>query len=224
MDISNYKNIILLTGAGVSTLSGIPDYKTDRSFIEKDDLSSLLDNCQPNINHEFALKLYQKGVLKRIYTQNIDRLYHKIGIPDDKIVECHGNYIDGIIGYGCALSNDVYVSLINDFLISPEDRPDLLLVMGTRLQVAPVCAIPNLLKNIDKFVIINDKNDVLKNSFKNCNNGGFNNGGFVNKNYITLSYTNNKKKIKRKVSLQAKWKKYQILEMPCEDYCTSVIF
>ena len=42
--------------------------------------------------HKFFTLLHQKGILKRIYTQNIDALEHIAGVPEDKIIEAHGTF------------------------------------------------------------------------------------------------------------------------------------
>lgn len=196
--LSNYKNIIILSGAGISTSSGLPDFTSNQNPLSIDDW----DKYEPTKSHFLAVELHKKGILKRVYTQNIDRLYQKAGLPEDKIIECHGNYIDGIVNYGMDLNKNFFTSLIKDFMSEdPNEKPDFLLVMGTRLHVSPVCCIPNLIKKIDKYAIINNKSDILNNPFKNP--------GFTK--YIKIN--------KRKVSLQPKWKKWQILEMSCDDFC-----
>ena len=110
--IDNSKNIVVLTGAGVSTESGIKDFRG------KDGLSSKYDfpvetilsndffhsnpeqffkfyrenfNCskiKPNIIHKYLKKLEDKKKLKAIVTQNIDGLHSKAG--NKKVYEIHG--------------------------------------------------------------------------------------------------------------------------------------
>ena len=46
----------------------------------------------PTITHKFFSLLSQKGILRRIYTQNIDALEYLAGVPDEKIVEAHGSF------------------------------------------------------------------------------------------------------------------------------------
>ena len=205
MDISSFKNIILLTGAGVSTASNIPDYRSGGLTPESIDKIDF-DKYYPNINHEFAVHLHKEKRLKRVYTQNVDMLYQKAGLPIDKIVECHGNFRDGIIKYGKELSKHFYDMIINDFF--GEDKPDLLLVMGTRMEVAPVCCIPNLINDIHKYIIINDRNDVAKKSIKS-----------IHRKYFCLKYNNHN----HRILLQSKWKRYQIIENTCEDFINNCI-
>jgi NAD-dependent SIR2 family protein deacetylase len=47
---------------------------------------------QPTLTHHFLKMLDDKGLLLRIYSQNIDGLEFLAGIPDDKLVECHGHF------------------------------------------------------------------------------------------------------------------------------------
>lgn len=46
----------------------------------------------PTLTHSFLRLLCDKGMLRRLYTQNIDGLEFLAGIPDDKLVECHGHF------------------------------------------------------------------------------------------------------------------------------------
>ena len=47
---------------------------------------------QPTLTHHFLKVLADKGLLLRIYSQNIDGLEFLAGIPDEKLVECHGHF------------------------------------------------------------------------------------------------------------------------------------
>ena len=114
--IDESENIIAFTGAGISTLSGIKDFRSDdglyklarekypyppeymlsadcfyrdpRAFYEfyKSELNSL--GAKPNIVHEYLKKLEDKGKLKAIITQNIDGLHSKVGCRN--VYELHG--------------------------------------------------------------------------------------------------------------------------------------
>ena len=46
----------------------------------------------PTTTHKFFSLLHQKGLLRRVYTQNIDALEFLAGLPEDKIVEAHGSF------------------------------------------------------------------------------------------------------------------------------------
>ena len=105
------KNGVALTGAGVSTESGIPDFRgkdglwsrydpneygTMGSFLDKPEkvwhmLAALLEvvEAQPNEGHRGLAELEQMGLLHGIITQNIDGLHQKGGSRN--VVEFHGS-------------------------------------------------------------------------------------------------------------------------------------
>ncbi len=109
------KRTVVFTGAGISTESGIPDFRSPGGIWSRYDpedftiqkfLSSvaarkafwqmsvegeLLINASPNPAHYAIAELYQLGKLDCIITQNIDNLHQKAGVPEDKVLELHGN-------------------------------------------------------------------------------------------------------------------------------------
>ena len=105
--------IVVFTGAGISTESGIPDFRSPggiwtryRPITFQEYMSSesarveawkrRLDgweqykNAQPNMGHLFVQSLSVKEKLIGVITQNVDGLHTLAGMPDDKIVELHG--------------------------------------------------------------------------------------------------------------------------------------
>jgi len=112
--IIDSEHLIALTGAGISTESGIPDYRSKGGIWDKfqpvyidefmrsrearikywgrkAELYPDLINAQPNAAHKGLAELYKLGFLKSIVTQNIDGLHQKAGMPDDAVIELHGN-------------------------------------------------------------------------------------------------------------------------------------
>lgn len=112
--IDSSNNIVFFGGAGASTESGIPDFRSvdglynqkykyppetiiSRSFFEsntdefyrfyKDKLVDL--NAKPNFAHEYLVELEQQGKLLGIVTQNIDNLHYMAG--SKQVYELHGN-------------------------------------------------------------------------------------------------------------------------------------
>jgi len=106
--------IVVFTGAGISTESGIPDFRSpgglwtryrpvtyqeymtsESARIEawKRRLESYesYKNAKPNIGHHFVHALEAKGKLIGLITQNVDGLHAEAGLPDEKIAELHGN-------------------------------------------------------------------------------------------------------------------------------------
>ena len=107
------KNVVF-TGAGISTESGIPDYRSkggiwDRfrpiyfdEFMSsrearveywrrKAELYQDVIQAKPNPAHISLFRLYDIGLLEAVITQNIDGLHQDSGIPDDRVIELHGS-------------------------------------------------------------------------------------------------------------------------------------
>ena len=107
------KNIVF-TGAGISTESGIPDYRSKGGLWDKfrpvyfdefmsskearieywrrkSELYEDLVNAQPNPAHRSVAEMYTMGLLEAVITQNIDGLHQVSGLSEDTVVELHGN-------------------------------------------------------------------------------------------------------------------------------------
>jgi NAD-dependent deacetylase len=107
--------IVVFTGAGISTESGIPDFRGPDGLWTKFDpedftidkflrspearrqhwriLSSELitGEARPNPAHFAIAELHKLGKLDCVITQNVDNLHQEAGVPDDKVFELHGN-------------------------------------------------------------------------------------------------------------------------------------
>jgi NAD-dependent deacetylase len=105
---------VVFTGAGISTESGIPDYRSkggiwkqfrpvyfDEFMNSKEarieywrrkvELYPDLVNAEPNPAHKALVELYKFGLLDAVITQNIDGLHQRAGLPDEQVIELHGN-------------------------------------------------------------------------------------------------------------------------------------
>jgi NAD-dependent deacetylase len=113
--IINSRRVIVFTGAGVSTESGIPDFRSPGGIWERfdpddftyqkfiSDVESrrrqwrmfregiLTGRAEPNLAHYAIAELDRMGKLDCVITQNIDNLHHRAGVPADRIFELHGN-------------------------------------------------------------------------------------------------------------------------------------
>ena len=170
-----YNNIVILSGAGVSTSAGIPDYRSprgvfsqlakafpymrhpgdifNRSFMlahpEVENHPVLcqfrLDmmDAEPTASHNYAAWLHKQGRLKRVYTQNIDELYQKAGLPSEMVVEFHGSLSKGVVMYEDPIPASTLDKVCEDF-IKDGGQIDLVIVMGTSLKVAPFSVLPNM--------------------------------------------------------------------------------
>jgi NAD-dependent deacetylase len=113
--IINAKRVVVFTGAGVSTESGIPDFRspggiwsrfdpddfTYQKFIRDPEVRKkqwqmlgeglLTTGAKPNPAHYAIAELDRLGKLDCVITQNVDNLHQKAGVPADKVFELHGN-------------------------------------------------------------------------------------------------------------------------------------
>lgn len=112
--IKESSNIIVFTGAGISTESGVPDYRSPGGLWHKFEpilyedfisdeatrredwrrrfiLNEEFCKAEPNAGHMAIVELQRQGKLLRLITQNVDGLHQRSGISDDNIIELHGN-------------------------------------------------------------------------------------------------------------------------------------
>ena len=106
--------VVVFTGAGISTESGIPDFRspggiwTKQTPIDFSDfmgsdaarretwrrrfaMDATLRAAQPNRGHRAVAELVRDGKVPAVITQNIDGLHQESGIPADQVIELHGN-------------------------------------------------------------------------------------------------------------------------------------
>jgi NAD-dependent deacetylase len=112
--VRSSSRIVAFTGAGVSTPSGIPDFRSpggvwDRmppinfeDFVASQTMrretwrrrfamEELFGAAKPNSGHLAVAELVKRGKVSHVITQNIDNLHQASGIPGEKIIELHGN-------------------------------------------------------------------------------------------------------------------------------------
>lgn len=113
--IRDASKVVALTGAGISTESGIPDFRgpqgvwtknpeaekraTLQHYIAsrearvaswKSRIESPMWTVQPNAGHRALVDLHRKGKLDLLVTQNVDGLHQRAGFPPARLVEIHG--------------------------------------------------------------------------------------------------------------------------------------
>lgn len=117
--LQSANKILVITGAGISTSLGIPDFRSSQGFYSKLESLGLSDpqevfdldffhtdpsifysianlilppeNCYSPL-HSFIKLLDDKNKLLRNYTQNIDNLEANVGISPERIIQCHGSF------------------------------------------------------------------------------------------------------------------------------------
>eukprot|EP00440_Ansanella_granifera_P053911 gb/GFBE01058446.1/.p1 GENE.gb/GFBE01058446.1/~~gb/GFBE01058446.1/.p1 ORF type:complete len:697 (+),score=103.81 gb/GFBE01058446.1/:1-2091(+) len=119
-------NVVVLMGAGASTAAGIPDYRSstgvpsttlpeflgDPEMFWRKKATAFLGRCPTKV-HRFLARLAQEGVLRRIYTQNIDGLEIAAGVPASAVVQCHGSLQRCRCANGCGQECHVTLADIN---------------------------------------------------------------------------------------------------------------
>jgi len=112
--IGSAQRIVAFTGAGISTESGIPDFRSPggiwtrykpiyfddfmgseemrrESWRRKFATDEVMVKAEPNAGHRALAKLVEQGRMSAVITQNVDGLHQRSGIPDAKVIELHGN-------------------------------------------------------------------------------------------------------------------------------------
>src|SRR3954452_9024687 len=113
--VRDARSVVVLTGAGISTESGIPDFRGPQGVWTKDPKAEKLSNlhhymsdpevrvaswqarlvhpaftAEPNAGHRALAELERKGHVEVLVTQNIDGLHQKAGSSPERVIEIHG--------------------------------------------------------------------------------------------------------------------------------------
>ncbi|KAM7164734.1 NAD-dependent protein deacetylase sirtuin-3, mitochondrial [Macrochelys suwanniensis] len=205
--------MVVMAGAGISTPSGIPDFRSPGSGLYSNlqqynipypeaifeiayffhnpkpffTLAKELypGNYRPNYSHYFLRLLHDKGLLLRLYTQNIDGLERVAGIPLDKLVEAHGTFATATCTVcrrsypgedfrGDVMADKIPHCPVCSGLIKPDivffgeelphrfflhvtDFPmaDVLFIIGTSLEVQPFASLADAVRSSIPRVLIN---------------------------------------------------------------------
>ncbi len=112
--IAEARNVVVFTGAGVSTESGIPDFRSPggvwsrmkpiqfQDFVAREDMrreawrrafsgAAGWTGAKPNAGHAVIARLVSMGKVSAVITQNVDNLHQASGVSDDRVIELHGN-------------------------------------------------------------------------------------------------------------------------------------
>ena len=113
--VRDAKRVVALTGAGISTDSGIPDFRGPQGLWTRNPLAEKMSdiryylsdpevrklswqnrlaspawNAKPNAGHLALVDLHKRQKLHALITQNIDELHQMSGIPPERVIEVHG--------------------------------------------------------------------------------------------------------------------------------------
>jgi len=112
--IADARRMVVFTGAGISTESGVPDFRSPGGVWSKMKPIQFQDfvaseekrreawtraftgkagwvGAKPNAGHFAVARLVQQGKVTAVVTQNVDNLHQDSGVPADQIIELHGN-------------------------------------------------------------------------------------------------------------------------------------
>src|SRR5580704_16972389 len=112
--IARSRRVVMFTGAGISTESGIPDFRSPGGvwtqmapiyfdeFVASEEarvetwrrrfaMEDIFKAAEPNRGHRAVDALVRRSTVSAVITQNIDGLHEASGVPKDKIIELHGN-------------------------------------------------------------------------------------------------------------------------------------
>ncbi|MCE9649412.1 MAG: Sir2 family NAD-dependent protein deacetylase [Parvibaculum sp.] len=113
-EIERASRVVVFTGAGISTESGIPDFRSPgdiwtkmspinfdefirspemrrEAWRRKFEIDKTIIGAEPNKGHMAVAKLVDTGKVTHVITQNIDNLHQNSGVPAAKVIELHGN-------------------------------------------------------------------------------------------------------------------------------------
>ncbi len=211
--IEEARRVVALTGAGISTDSGIPDFRGPQGLWTKNPKAEKLSDiryymsdpevrrlswqsrlehptwqARPNAGHRSLVELERRGKLHALITQNIDELHQLAGNSPDKVIEVHGTVrqvvcmscgerapmekalarvrageddppcrsCGGILKSATISFGQALVPEVIDRAMQVAAQADLLLAVGTTLQVYPVAgAVPAAKAAGAKVVIVN---------------------------------------------------------------------
>ena len=217
--IARSSRLVALTGAGISTDSGIPDFRGPKGVWTRDPAAEKLSNIHyymsdpevrklawrgrldhpawqavPNAGHHALVELERRGKLHALVTQNIDGLHQRAGNSPDRVVEVHGTVHEAVCMacgwrgpmqsvldrvrageadpscHGCggilksatiSFGQALVPSVIARALRAAEEA-DMLLALGTSLQVYPVAGmVPAAKRSGARVVIVNAEDTPL---------------------------------------------------------------
>ncbi len=144
--LAESSRVVGFTGAGVSTESGIPDFRSPNGYWSKNRIVQFqefvdhledrieywrqkvetwpeLKRAQPNAGHAAFVELHRQGKLAAMVTQNIDGLHQKAGLPAALVYEIHGTTLEAsCLSCGDRISSDEACERVASGELAPQCR------------------------------------------------------------------------------------------------------
>jgi NAD-dependent SIR2 family protein deacetylase len=177
------KYLVVFTGAGISTESGLPDFRGPDGIWTRQEKglppkTRPFTSVEPNAGHRAIVELQNMGKLKFLISQNVDNLHLRSGIRSELLAELHGNVtklkcqrcqtqVDTSLGKDtCTCGGKLVSSVVNFGDPLPQkdledsfrhsSYCDLFVVVGSSLVVSPANDMPRIaLRSGARLVIIN---------------------------------------------------------------------
>lgn len=177
------KYLVIFTGAGISTESGLPDFRGPEGIWTRQakglpPIPRPFSDAEPNAGHRAIVELQELGKLRFLISQNVDNLHLRSGIRPDRLAELHGNttkrrcqrcqaQVDKSLGLkNCSCGGPLISSVVNfgnplprkelDESFWHSSHSDLFIVAGSSLVVSPANEMPQIaLRSGARLVIIN---------------------------------------------------------------------
>jgi NAD-dependent deacetylase len=168
------QRVVALTGAGISTDSGIPDFRGPQGLWTKNPVAEKMSNihyyladpevrkaswqnrlaspawsARPNAGHQALVHLEERRKLHALITQNIDELHQLAGNSPERVIEVHGT-MRRFMCWGCGMRGPM--QLVLERVRAGE--ADLFLAVGTSLQVYPVAGTVELARAAGARIVI----------------------------------------------------------------------
>ena len=177
------KYIVVFTGAGISTESGLPDFRGPDGIWTRQEkglppITRPFTSVEPNAGHRAIVELQNLGKLKFLISQNVDNLHLRSGIRRELLAELHGNVakvrcqrcqtqVEKPLGIDtCECGGKLVSSVVNfgdplpqrdlEDSFQHSSRCDLFIVVGSSLVVSPANDMPRVaVRSGARLVIIN---------------------------------------------------------------------
>ncbi|XP_069784606.1 NAD-dependent protein deacylase sirtuin-6 isoform X3 [Narcine bancroftii] len=173
--VRNAAYLVVHTGAGISTSSGIPDFRGPRGVWTMEErglepkFDTTFEEAKPSKTHMALVALQRVGIVKYVISQNVDGLHVRSGFPRDKLSELHGNmfveectkcgkqYVrDSVVGTMGLKATGRLCDVKKARGLRACRKSDVAITLGSSLQIKPSGNLPfSTKKKGGKLVIVN---------------------------------------------------------------------